>query len=228
MCWVLSSSLRGILWVGFCSLSHFTVEKTEALLCSVPCSRSSHVKEGMCFMGLQGWDKGWGEPTFVQGWPHSGLMICHLDCLLKSLRELCKYYRCLTQFNHDLWGWCSAILHFKSVLVAELCLTLCDPIDLGHQAPLSMEFSRQEYWRGLPFPSPGDLPNPGIKPRSPAFQVDSLPSEPPGKPQPQISLHSNASFRILPWLYCVSLALLAIFRHFPRKIFCCMCPSLFF
>ena len=84
---------------------------------------------GHVLYGLQGWDKGWGEPTFVQGWPHSGLMICHLDCLLKSLRELCKYYRCLSQFNHHLWGWCSAILHFKSVLVSELCPTLCDPID---------------------------------------------------------------------------------------------------
>ena len=43
-----------------------------------------------------------------------------------------------------------------------------------------MEFSRPEYWSGLPFPSPGDLPNPGIKPRSPALQADSLPAEPPG------------------------------------------------
>ena len=48
------------------------------------------------------------------------------------------------------------------------------------QAPLSMEFSRQEYWNGLPFPSPGDLSDPGIKPRSPALQADSLPSEIPG------------------------------------------------
>ena len=46
-----------------------------------------------------------------------------------------------------------------------------------------MGFSRQEYWRGLPCPSPGDLPDPGIKSRSPVVQVDSLPSEPPGKPQ---------------------------------------------
>ena len=45
-----------------------------------------------------------------------------------------------------------------------------------------MGFSWQEYWGGLPFPSPGDLPNPGIEPASPAIQVDSLPSEPPGKP----------------------------------------------
>ena len=49
------------------------------------------------------------------------------------------------------------------------------------QASPSMGFSRQEYWSGLPFPSPGGLPNPGIKPRSPALQADSLPSEPPGK-----------------------------------------------
>ena len=48
------------------------------------------------------------------------------------------------------------------------------------QAPPSMGFSRQEYWSGLPFPSPGDLPNPGIEPRPPALQADSLPSEPPG------------------------------------------------
>ena len=48
-------------------------------------------------------------------------------------------------------------------------------------APLSMGFSRQEYWSGLPFPSPGDLPNPGIEPRSPALQANALPSEPPGK-----------------------------------------------
>ena len=46
-----------------------------------------------------------------------------------------------------------------------------------------MKFSRPEYWRGLPFPSPGDLPNPGIEPRSPTLQVDSLPAEPPGKPR---------------------------------------------
>ena len=56
------------------------------------------------------------------------------------------------------------------------------PWTVAYQAPLSMEFSRQGYWSGLPFPSPGDLPNPGIKPRSPALQADALPSEPLGKP----------------------------------------------
>ena len=56
------------------------------------------------------------------------------------------------------------------------------PWTVAYQAPLSMGFSRQECWRGLPFPSPGDLPDPGIKPGSPALQADALPSEPPGKP----------------------------------------------
>ena len=56
------------------------------------------------------------------------------------------------------------------------------PWTVAHQASLSTRFSRQEYWSGLPFPSPGDLPDPGIKPRSPALQADSLPSEPSGKP----------------------------------------------
>ena len=51
-----------------------------------------------------------------------------------------------------------------------------------------MEFSRQEYWSRLPFPSPGDLPSPGIEPGSPALQADSLPSEPPEKPRGQWSL----------------------------------------
>ena len=55
------------------------------------------------------------------------------------------------------------------------------PWTVAHQAPQSMEFSRQDYWSGLPFPSPADLPNPGIEPGSPARQADALPSEPPGR-----------------------------------------------
>ena len=52
------------------------------------------------------------------------------------------------------------------------------PWTVAYQAPLFMGFSRQEYWSGLPFPSPGDLPNPGIEPGSPVLQTDALPSEP--------------------------------------------------
>ena len=66
------------------------------------------------------------------------------------------------------------------VLLAQLCLTLCDPMDCSLPAPLSLEFSRQEYWSGLPFLSPGDLPDTGIEPRSPTLRADSLWSEPPG------------------------------------------------
>ena len=66
--------------------------------------------------------------------------------------------------------------------VAQLCPTLCHPWTVAHQAPPSMGFSRQEFWSGLPFPSPGDLPDPGIEPRSPALQADTSTSEPSGKP----------------------------------------------
>ena len=63
------------------------------------------------------------------------------------------------------------------------CVQLCaTPWTVAYQAPPSMEFSRQEYWSGLPFPSPEDLPDPGIELKSPALQADALPSELPGKP----------------------------------------------
>ena len=67
-------------------------------------------------------------------------------------------------------------------LVAKLCWTLATPWTVAGQAPLSVGFSQQEYWSGLPFPPPGDLPNPGIKSGSLALQADSLLSESPGKP----------------------------------------------
>ena len=62
------------------------------------------------------------------------------------------------------------------------------PRTVAYQAPPSMGFSRQEYWSGVPFPSPGDLPNPGIKPGSPKFQANALTSEPPGKPNYSLTL----------------------------------------
>ena len=65
---------------------------------------------------------------------------------------------------------------------AQSCLTLVTPWTAARQAPLSMGLSRQAHWSGQPCPSPGDLPNPGIELTSPALQVDSLPTEPPGKP----------------------------------------------
>ena len=64
----------------------------------------------------------------------------------------------------------------KSLSHVQLFMT---PWTVAYQAPLSMGFSRQEYWSGLQFPSPGYLPNPGIEPGSPMFQANALPSEPP-------------------------------------------------
>ena len=66
-------------------------------------------------------------------------------------------------------------------LVAQSCPTLITPWTGAHEAPLSIGFSRQEYWSRLPFPSPGDLPDPWIEPRSPLLQADSLLTELPGK-----------------------------------------------
>ena len=70
----------------------------------------------------------------------------------------------------------------KKVLAVQSCPTLWDAWTVACQAPWSMEFSRQEYWSVLPFPSPGVLPDPGIEAGSPALQADSVASEPPGKP----------------------------------------------
>ena len=72
--------------------------------------------------------------------------------------------------------------HFKSESESVSRVRLfATPLTRAHQAPLSMGFSRQEYQSGLPFSSPGDLPDPGIEPRSSTLQADFLPSEPPGK-----------------------------------------------
>jgi len=85
----------------------------------------------------------------------------------------------------------SCILHvlyiYMTMLLLLLCFFSCVQLfvtlwTVALQAPLSMEFSRQEYWSGLPFPSPGYPPHPGIKPGSPALQTDSLPSQLPQKP----------------------------------------------
>ena len=88
-------------------------------------------------------------------------------------------------YVYDLHGrWFYEYMKVKrKVLVAQSYATLCDPMDCSLPGiPLSLEFSRQEYWSRLAFPFPGDLPNPGTKSGSPALQADSLPSEPPGKP----------------------------------------------
>ena len=105
------------------------------------------------------------------------------ECRIRYIS--CKYFLPLCNlhfhFVHVLFLVCRGFL-VLSGLVAKLCLTLVTPWTVACQAPLSMGFSRQEHWSGLPFPSPGYLPNPGIEPRSPALQADSLLTELQGKP----------------------------------------------
>ena len=90
----------------------------------------------------------------------------------------------LPRSKHLLISWLqtpSAVIlsEVKSLSHVQLFVT---PWTVAYQTPPSMGFSRQEYWSGVPLPSPGDLPNPGIEPGSLAFQADALTSEPPGKP----------------------------------------------
>ena len=76
-----------------------------------------------------------------------------------------------------------ASLRNKLGLVTQSCLTLCNPMDCSPGGSSVHGILRQEHWSRLPFPSPGDFPNPEIKPRSPSLQADSLPSEPPARPE---------------------------------------------
>ena len=83
--------------------------------------------------------------------------------------------------SHIRLGWNER----KKVKLLSCVWFFVTPWTVTYQAPSSMGFSRQEYWSGLPFPPPGDLPNSGIKSRSPALQADALPSEPPA----QVGVH---------------------------------------
>ena len=81
-----------------------------------------------------------------------------------------------------IFGNINTFIYFLKVKVKSLSRVrlLATPWTVAHQVPLSMGFPRQEYWSGLPFPSPGDFPDPGIEPGSLALQADALLSEPPG------------------------------------------------
>ena len=86
----------------------------------------------------------------------------------------------------------SNAFRYFTIVCAQLlsCILLSAiPWTRAHQAPLSKGFPRQEYWSGLPFPSPGDLPNPGIEPTFPALAGEFFTTEPPGKPHFIISVH---------------------------------------
>ena len=106
------------------------------------------------------------------------------------MNAMSQDYSSRTKWRGRRWGWWKGSPSVARVrcrlqygsdggggLVTKSCPALVTLWTIACQAPLPMAFSRQEYWSGLPFPSPGDLPNAGIEPRSPALQVDSLPTE---------------------------------------------------
>ena len=100
-----------------------------------------------------------------------------MDCCPTHGRRLTALVFLICQESLYFWHW-QKVKKWKSLSCFGVLVTLWTA---AWQASLTTEFSRQEYWSGLPFPSPEDLPNPGIEPRSPTLQAESLPSEPPGK-----------------------------------------------
>ena len=124
--------------------------------------------------------EGNGNPTpvFLPGKSHQQRSLmgyspwgCQESDTTQQLNNNCIYRKLLGNFSLE--------RKVKSLSCVQLFAT---PLTVACQAPLSMGFSRQEYWSGLPFPSSGDFPDPGIKPGSVALQADTFPSEPPGKP----------------------------------------------
>ena len=92
------------------------------------------------------------------------------------------------------WAYSIRTVTYSEVKSLSRVQLFATPWTVAHQVPPSMGFSRQEYWSGLPFPSPGDLPDPEIEPRSPALQGGALTSEPPGKPTVMYNVHQNLMF----------------------------------
>ena len=113
-----------------------------------------------------------------------------------ELRSFCRFWGWTQLLHFGLFCWFWGLLHFfygisahssrynvVLFLVTQLCPTLCDPMDCSPPgSSVCKDSPGKEYWSGLPCHPPGDFPKPGIKPRSPTFQVDSLLSEPPQNP----------------------------------------------
>ena len=101
-------------------------------------------------------------------------------------RDMCMLFRATCIGFFALKALFKLVSEVKLLSRVRLFVT---PWTVAYQAPPSMGFSRRECWSRLPFPSPGDLPDPGIEPGSPALQADALPSEPPGKPLKLVSVY---------------------------------------
>ena len=125
---------------------------------------------------------------------HTGVD-CH--ALLQGIFQTQGSNLCLSCLLH--WQAGSLPLSERGSEVAQLCPTLCDPMDGGYQAPPSMGFSRLEFWSGLPFPSPGDLPDSGIKLASPALAGGFVTTEPPGTYRKTLISNCRVKKKIAEW-----------------------------
>ena len=156
------------------------------------------------------------------GWDNLFLEECssHLDSFQSPLRPVAPAPPALMLPAAWILSLCVCLLSRFSVV----CL-LATPWTVAHRASLSMGFPRQEYWSGLPFPSPGDLPNAGIEPTppaSPALQADSLPLSPRGSPIPPFTSIHSALLRDLhlPWEPLLSLGHLHFWSRWPLLQLC--------
>ena len=136
-------------------------------------------------------------------WPHG----------LQQARLLCPSLSPGVRLNSCPLGWWCYLTISSSAALSPIAFCLkwnevkslscvqlfATPWTVAYQASPSMGFSRQEYWSGLPFPSPGDLPDPGIEPRSPASWADAVTSEPPGKPNEDFMLISQGTLLNALW-----------------------------
>ena len=129
------------------------------------------------FDAVENWIVFYFKCFIVSGQEHDLFVDFIFHTLLNLLIYFSKLFMYSLGFSTD-----KVISSVKTIMkrseVAQSCPTLCDPLDCSLQAPPSVGFSRQEYWNGLPFLSPEDLPYPRMEPVSPAVQADALPSEP--------------------------------------------------
>ena len=123
----------------------------------------------------------------------------HLNIKSSKIITFCIWYDLICRKLE--WVHKNLLLVVVDGLVLKSCLTLAAPWTVAHQAPLSMGFSRQEYWSGLLFPSPGDLPNTGLEPGSPALQADSLPTELWGKHKNLLVLINSVKLQDTKYVY---------------------------
>ena len=141
----------------------------------------------------RGWDiSEWKDPFFSTSLSQNSHDSLNSERTQVVITNFLHYYRSLSL-------WTDRHKTYKCLSLGHVWL-FGTPWTVAHKAPPSMGFSRQEYWSGLPFPFPGDLPNSGIEPRSPVLQADSLPSEPPGKlDRPRF--HEKAVWCLGPWSF---------------------------